>query len=370
MVEVAKHLGIAYYGPAGDEKPQVPQDAYDLDVCNSAVNNAIRMFIADAPPAGWRWMQPILSMTVWPSVSVETAATIAWAAATAYAIGSKVTNGGESYVCLVAHTSGVFAADLATAYWRETYDCTGVNNPADDRTVVTASGASFYPSMEQKTLTITGVGSYTIEKYTSSTVVEIAEQHAWVGAKTFSIAADGDYTLPQTFGGSYSGPPAFAAGTNTGVKVQWTSPNGIRRLRESVAVVSGDPYFLAVRPLSSGTRRRWELLTYPIPSSVRVVEFQYLLHFNNLTDADDLHPAGFEFDYTLVSACKAMADRDNRDLPTAQSEYRQIDLVNAYKINDRSAPKRLGYCGPGRRTAGRNITAFREGTERRTVTFS
>lgn len=322
LIEVAKHLGIAYYGPDGGEEAQVPQDAYDLAICESAVNGAFRLLIADAPPDGWRWMQPVLSVSLWPSISTDDDVTV-----------------------------------------------TAVNNPADNRTVVTASDDSFYESMEQKTLTVTDVGSYTIGRYTSATVVEVVGQVAWLGSKTFSITADGNYTLPQTFGGSYRGRPNYAAGTNTGVKVDWVHEQVIRQLREVTTAINGDPYDVAVRPLSDGTRRRWELMTYPIPSDVVVLEFAYDLHFDTMTDADDLHPAGYEFDHVVRSACRAMADQENRDMPLAQSEYATADLLKAYRIHARSAPKRLGYCGSGRASFP-NIQAFREGTERQTVAFN
>ncbi len=46
-----------------------------------------------------------------------TAAYPTWITATAYYIGDYVTNGATSYKCLIDHTSGVFATDLAAAKW-------------------------------------------------------------------------------------------------------------------------------------------------------------------------------------------------------------------------------------------------------------
>lgn len=40
-----------------------------------------------------------------------------WLTATAYAPGRVVANGAAVYLCLVSHTSGVFATDLATGKW-------------------------------------------------------------------------------------------------------------------------------------------------------------------------------------------------------------------------------------------------------------
>lgn len=41
----------------------------------------------------------------------------AWATATSYAVNDKVLTGGLKYICLVAHTSGTFATDLAAGKW-------------------------------------------------------------------------------------------------------------------------------------------------------------------------------------------------------------------------------------------------------------
>lgn len=41
-----------------------------------------------------------------------------WTTARAYTVGTVVENGGTSYICIVAHTSGTFATDLAAAKWQ------------------------------------------------------------------------------------------------------------------------------------------------------------------------------------------------------------------------------------------------------------
>lgn len=49
--------------------------------------------------------------------TVTFAAKGAWLTATAYVLGDVVTQGGSTYICSVAHTSGVFATDLAALRW-------------------------------------------------------------------------------------------------------------------------------------------------------------------------------------------------------------------------------------------------------------
>ena len=46
--------------------------------------------------------------------------TLAWVTSTAYVVGDVVSNSNTFYKCLVAHTSGTFATDLAAGDWEET----------------------------------------------------------------------------------------------------------------------------------------------------------------------------------------------------------------------------------------------------------
>ena len=61
---------------------------------------------------------------------------IGWLTATAYVAREIVTNGTGTYVCVVAHTSGVFATDLAAGKWCLIYNSANY----------TAAGISFTPS--------------------------------------------------------------------------------------------------------------------------------------------------------------------------------------------------------------------------------
>lgn len=56
MLRVAKAAAVAYHGANGDEKAQVPVDDCKFYQVLDCVNDGIRMFIASAPPEGWRWM--------------------------------------------------------------------------------------------------------------------------------------------------------------------------------------------------------------------------------------------------------------------------------------------------------------------------
>ncbi|UFW82881.1 hypothetical protein BjapCC829_23110 [Bradyrhizobium barranii] len=71
----------------------------------------------------------------------------AWTTATAYVVGppaSFVSSGGSSYMCLVPHTAGTFATDLAAGKWglvaqKGTGDLTSTNNLSDVASAATAA---------------------------------------------------------------------------------------------------------------------------------------------------------------------------------------------------------------------------------------
>lgn len=69
----------------------------------------------------------------------------AWATATAYVLGDIVNEGPEQsiYYCLVSHTSGVFATDLAAGKWKELIDNTGAYQAKYNPQIITAN----YPAV-------------------------------------------------------------------------------------------------------------------------------------------------------------------------------------------------------------------------------
>ncbi len=52
------------------------------------------------------------------SMTLTAAANAAWAGSTVYVPGNTVSSGGVIYSCLIAHTSGTFANDVASGYWQ------------------------------------------------------------------------------------------------------------------------------------------------------------------------------------------------------------------------------------------------------------
>lgn len=324
IVEAAIKMGVAFYGDAGDEQPQVPQNTHDLWLCQKHVNTAIRDFIASAPPSGWRWLNQVQSVVLWPSVAVNAA--------------SLLVSGG--------------------------YD------PGTDTTLLTSSTAVFYASMELRTLTLTGVGAFVIDSYVSAQSVRVRGDASAAGASpgvTWAITTDGAYTLPRFFSGQAVGEITYAPGESRGPEINWTDEASLRRRRELTTTEYGYPYLAATRVLAdSGRRQRWELVVYPTPASVQTVQLPYLLYFDKLENLTDVQPAPFTHDETIRLSVRAVCERESMGGSGADdAQYRNVGLPNSYGIDLRSAPKRIDS---GRR--GTSIQDFRQNTQRETVQFN
>lgn len=312
VLEVSIFLGTAFYGAAGTLAPAVPTDARDLSEARRTVNNGIRRFIADAPSEGWRWTRPVTTIDIWGAVAVLATRTV---------------------------TATVLA----------------------DVTTYTASVATFFESMEQKTISVTGESDAVLETFVSTTVMTRTGDSSFVGSKTFSIAANGDYTLPRDFGGTFAGPITFDAGTNISAPINWTSEGTIRALRADVTTNTGDPRLAAVRPFTptvgANTRRRWQIALYPTPNSTDQIQFPYDLSFDELTDGTQVHPAPFLHDDTIRASCLARAEMDLNDVAGPMNEDYNLKKENSWRIDRRSAPVRLGNLGSSGAVHPRDVRA-------------
>ncbi|GAG61239.1 unnamed protein product [marine sediment metagenome] len=237
ILRVARETAIAYYGSTGNEPAMIPVDAHDLDLCKKIVNDAIRMFIADAPPKGWRWMRRIMSV-----------------------------------VLTATRVTGIV-------------DSIPVANQLTDATLITAYDTDddlkdWYCYI----LTGTGAGSYAkITGYAKATgtitVTDWLDAYGNLGGTdpvatdTFAITpvetVGGDisrYPLAENFGGEVNGEIHYEANTNHAAIINWRDEAYIRA-RRAVTVITGYPQFAAIRPLEfyaggTGPKRRWELIEF------------------------------------------------------------------------------------------------------------
>lgn len=310
LIEVAYKLGIAYYGPNGDQAAQVPIDAHDLDLCQRIVNKGIRMFIHDAPaPNGWRWQKPIAQIDMWPTISADTTNKISTAT---YNAGTGVT------------------------------------------TLIVPNNPSFYQSMELRTIML-NTTAFTIVNYISPISITVqGDAHLFVN-QTWSMTTIGDFTMPANFGGQFSGEITYITSTNRGMILHWIDEAAIRIRRQNYNIETGTPYEAAIRLMPTPSlpsnytapRRRWELMVWRMPSEFLSVIFPYVLAFDKLVNLTDESPAPIGHDESVKAACLAVAEKEVEDVIGGPdwTYYRETCLPNSYRVDAMAAPKSLGYFG-------------------------
>jgi len=388
---VAELLQIADWDTTDGTLVVPVTDKYSLDLCVRCVNNGIRMFIADAPPKGWRWMKRIHSL--------------------ALAITYTGTASSGSATTLVDDSlEDTYDDDFFNGYSIYIKAGTGVGESA---TITDYTGSS---------------GTFTFAALSGGSTPDDTTEYT-IARSTLAIDGDGSrYMLPEDFGGTVDGKITYAANSAHGTQIDWVDEATIRDIR-STTVQSGYPVWAATRPYSPTssaitTNRRWEILFDPQPASAQTIKFPYTMHFDKLqmrggtatsanattiadtsrhepddffigwvvkiihgtgkfsyatvtdytgatgsftvadwldengeeggTDpgtgslyivqpAANIHPAGFRFDNVIEAACKARAQMETQDADDNWiQEYRQVALPEAYRLDGRSAPRRLG----------------------------
>ena len=379
IIEVAYKIGVAYYGSDGQGAMQIPVDTHDLDLCKRIVNRAIRMFINDGPgPNGWKWLNPVAQMDIWPLISADTTGTTTWVTSTAYNSTLNLTTLQLNYSASVSSTATSTAGWFPSMELRNIY--LGGNPPP-------ATPGWELPVNNPAFASTSTVGTpFTIVNYLSPFQVQIYGQPAAstftsTGAQSTSWAmiSNGDYTMPADFAGQYTGAISYVQNTNRGMILSWTDEASIRFRRQNYNFESGTPYECAVRLMPSPSivsstpaasnlnyypqRRRWELMTWRISSEFLHVLFPYRLGFQSLINLTDTPPSPFAFDEGIKAACLAQAEYDvENQMGLAWQYYKQDALKRCFTLDAMSAPKRIGYFGnpTAPATAGSVIRDFRD----------
>ena len=230
-VRVGEYMGVSFKGTSGTEKPQLPQNAYNLDIVSKIVNDGYERFIGEF---NWEFMAPIGEITF---VSQTT---------------GTITTGG----------TGTFTDTART-------EAAGTFNGQNIKVTRTA-GDSFIT----KVLTSTSSGVFTFD---DGTLV-------FATGDTYSIstAVDGEnhrYLMPEDFFGvliremtygSVAGTPLF--------RISQVSEDEIRMARAGGTIDNGDPRVVAFRPIEVDSKPRWEATFWPGPSTLRTVAFRYRRH--------------------------------------------------------------------------------------------
>lgn len=226
--------------------------------------------------------------------------------------------------------------------WATTTATTTMTVDGEGNKTVTASAATFFPTMVGHTIVSTN-GSYVIDGYVSTTVVTVTTDASADSGEAFQVTANGSYRMPDDFGGLI-GDVYYQANEGLWMPLGNT---GVAELLEllQVSTATGRPTVCAVEPLAvSGTiGQRFDLLAWRIADTDYTVRYQYQVLPDKLT-AGGYPYGGARHANTIQYACFAAMERGKFQLVNGPNEqnYRVL-LARSIKMDQRGA--RAGSLG-------------------------
>jgi hypothetical protein len=250
-----------------------------------------------------------------------------------------------------------FMTPVATSVlWATTDATTTMTVGGEGNRTITASAATFFPTMVGHTIVSTN-GSYLIDGFSSTTVVTVTTDASADTGLAFQITADGSYRLPDDFGGLI-GDVFFQAADGLWKSL---SNTGVAELLEllQVSVSTGRPSVCAVDAVAvSGTiGQRFNLLAWRIADTDYTVRYQYQILPDTLV-AGGYPYGGARHTETIKYACLAAMERSKFQLPDGPNQ-RQYDRFLRLSIRADQRGNRAGTLGflvdarPGRGRWGR-----------------
>lgn len=261
----------------------------------------------------WRFFRPVRSITAWATATID-------------------------------------ASDLTLDY-----------DTSDGQTTITGPSGSFHASMVGHAVTF-DTNEYTIAAYTDSATIVVTGDAA-DETEGLTITADGDYRLPDDFGG-FAGPVTFGAQT-TYPPMRMTGEYEIRNERQRVSSETGRPWKAAMQPVESdgSAHQKWNLMLWPTPEQDYTLYYATYVQPNKL-DATYKYPLGpGSMSELYQESCLAVLEERTKDPDRTHRELFQALLATAIKTDQRTAPDTLGYNADG----GDTYTRYRHGIANVTV---
>lgn len=256
MTRIAKEAGTAYRGVGGSSRAMPPVDKDDLEDIKQVINDGFRQFESDAPPTGWEWRKRMIQVSI-------------------------------SNVEITGTADAADSTTLTDAILEDTYD------EDDDLNtywvyILTGTGAGSYA---QITGYATSGGVVTVadwlDQYGNAGGTNPAADSTYIITQYETVAGDrGRYPLPENYGGEVSGDINYDKDVVHRQRIFWTAENIIRKRRQN-SEDTGYPFLAAIRQLEpassvSGPTRRQELILYPDPIQVDILEWPYILVFDKI----------------------------------------------------------------------------------------
>lgn len=224
----------------------------------------------------------------------------------------------------------------------------------EDDNELTVADDTFYASMVGHTIVSdTGENSYTIVSVDSATTLTVDSDASGDDGDTFTLTADGNYRLPDDFGG-IEGPLTFTSGTNR-PDIEMRGEPQIRQLRQRGSV-TGRPRHGAVRPVAFDPTlgQRYELMLYPTPNAHYELAYTTNVLPDKLTTTNKYPYGGMIHGNAILESCLAVAEAEANDGEREHRErYKSLLASSVRKDRTMRAAENLGYMSnPDRRFRG------------------
>ena len=163
-----------------------------------------------------------------------------------------------------------------------------------------------------------------------------------------TAADDGDYDMPDNFGG-LDGDMYFDTAENISGPIEIIGEHQIRKMRESGGgTQSGIPRYGAIRPKAGTgtTGQRQELILHPRPAGIYTLHYRYKVLADAITSGAPYPLGGMAHAETLLASCLAAAENKLDDEKGVKWDY-FMERLAASVSHDRKAmpPEKLGYNG-------------------------
>lgn len=315
VLRVADKLGIAEYTSTG--LIHVPTDQFNLNLCKRYVNNGIRMFMADAPRKGWRWMRRLMTVTF--DAEGDGADNIDNDAARyklAENFGGTV-DGPIKYDANTAVGTRIEWCDESVIRARRSLSVnTGIPSLAAIRPYQPTS-ETLMSTRQWEMIVDPTPGSAYVVKFPYTLHFDQMDMEGGT--------ADGAYSA-TTFADSVARKDNEANDYFVGWVIRVIAGAGVGEYATVDDFIRNTGTFLFNAGLSSGTT--------PDATTKYIVE-----------PAANFHPAGHQFDDAIEAACLARTEMESQDehFDTFWTDYyHKKALRNAFAVDQRSAPRKLG----------------------------
>lgn len=212
---------------------------------------------------------------------------------------------------------------------------------SDPTATITASEASFHPSMVGAEIVVTDTTTYTITGYTSTTEVTSTSASDTATDKTFSINSNGVFGLPDDCA-DIDGNMTFEPNEAFHDIISWPE-NRLRSKRHIESETNGPPQYYALRPreFTPATGQRWDIMVWPIPNEDYTVTYRKVINLDALTTGQ-YPPGGLVHAETIKEACLAAAEIRLDDTQGLHKARYQELLAKSKEVDARTGPESLG----------------------------